>query len=222
MSAAAEWVPAPALRDAVEAAYRFWKVHHPNRRVPADHDHAAEFREYCRAMSMVHVGSVADVAEAVLDSSKGHWPSIAEVKKCARAFAQRQADREAGWPDRIDSVLYDDFRAVDAQCAAILRGLDLDGPDVGHRAKWQGIAAVMDAVTYGVQQAVRDGTLPKSKLAEFRAGTYPSPATLERRARDLAEKARHTGTIKSVPVLGATVRAIHAAEIAAQSERVPC
>jgi hypothetical protein len=215
MSASPDWAPSQPLREAVEQAVRFWKVHHPNRRVPADHDHAAEFREYCRALSQVHLGSVMDVAEAVLDSTSGHWPRPLEVRKCARAFALRAEERANGWPERIDSVLYDDTRNVDAQCDAILRGVGLDGPDVGSKAKSEAITAVMGAVTHAVYKAVDAGTLPKSKLAELRAGTYPTPAQLEKRARDLAEKARSIAPRQRfIPALPDTVRAIHQNEAA--------
>jgi hypothetical protein len=213
MSAAAQWVPSPDLRDAVESACRFWRVHHPNRRVPADHDHAAEFREYCRAMSQVHVGSVMDVAEAVLDLSKGHWPSILEVRKCARAFALRAQERANGWPERVDAVLYDDTRAVDAQCAAILRGLGLDGPESGHAARCRGITAVMEAVTHRAQRAIAEGRLAKSRLADLRAGVWPPVEVLEREARRLSDMA---ATLKPrvMPTLTDSARAMLAQEAA--------
>jgi hypothetical protein len=213
MSVLAQWVPSPDLRDAVESACRFWRVHHPNRRVPADHDHAAEFREYCRAMSQVHVGSVMDVAEAVLELSKGHWPSILEVRKCARAFALRADERANGWPERVDAVLYDDTRAVDAQCAAILRGLGLDDPAAGHVAQTRGIATVMEAVMHGMLQAIARGDMHRSRLAELRAGTYPTPAQLERDARRLSDRAAALKP-RTMPTLTDSARAMLAQEAA--------
>jgi hypothetical protein len=215
MSAADSWAPSAELRAATESAMRFWRVHHPNRRVPPDHDHAAELREYCRALSVVQLGAVDDVAEAVLDMSKGHWPSIVEVRKCARAFALRAEDRAAGWPERIDSVIYDDNAAIDAQCAAILRGLGLDGSDAGTAAQSRGITTVMESVTFHTQKGVANGTIPKSRMADLRAGTWPTPAQLEREAKRLSDAAARLKP-RTMPTIGDTTRAVNAAETAMQ------
>lgn len=215
MSAADSWAPSAELRAATESAMGFWRAAAKPRRVPLDHDLAGEMRELARAFSIVHLGSVMDVAESVLDASKGHWPSPYEVRQCAKEYARRAEERAAGWPERIDAVLYDDTHAVDEQCAAIMRGVGLDPATCGHKAKMEAITAVMGAVTHGVYKAVDAGTLPKSKLSELRAGTYPTPSQLEKRARDLAEKARSLPKVmKEIPALPATVTAIHQNEAA--------
>lgn len=185
MSAA--WTPSRDLRDATDEALRLWRINHPNRRVPKDHDHDAERYEFARAFSVLPIGSITIVAEQVLDVSQGHFPNPTEVRKSARAFLHRQNDRTMGWGQAHP---LDDTTAIDAQCDAILRGLGMTDSALSGASKARGIAVVMEAIMDGVMRAVDAGTMPRTRLAELRAGTYPTPAQLERDAMRLSEKGK--------------------------------
>jgi hypothetical protein len=47
----------------------------------------------------------------------------------------------------------------------------------------------MESVTHRIQRAITAGTIPQSRMAELRAGTYPTPAQIQKSARELHDGA---------------------------------
>ena len=186
----AQWTPSRELYDATVAARKLWRTNHPSYRRPADFDHEAELHEFCRAFASLPLASIPIVAEQALDESRGHFPKPFEVRNCARAFLKRTApERTAG---DYDAPMPPDpiAQAQTAQALAMLRALDLDGPEVSRQSQILGITAATEALMSDMHSAVRAGRISSQCVEDFRNGAFPTIAELEAKVRRIAAAGR--------------------------------
>ena len=76
--------------------------------------------------------------------------------------------------------------AVDSQCDAILRGLDLCQATA--QVQMKAVTVVIETASRKIRLAVTEGRMDKVRLSQFRDGTYPAPVALERAARELHDE----------------------------------
>ena len=191
MSAPANWILGPDLREATVAAFRVWLAEHPHRKRPTHCTPDEELRDYAWELHRVPIASVAFVAEAAVERARGHWPKLAEVRAEVSAFVKRHnlgaplVPRSAAAPVLdVDSLAT--VRAQNAQAAIMLETLGLDGPEVSRASQSIAIASVTEALLVRLTRAVRAGKLPRERLAEFREGRYPTPDALRAVVADIA------------------------------------
>ncbi len=187
MSAPGNWVLGAELRDATAAAMRHWLSEHPHRKRPTHCTPEEELRDYAWALHRLPVASVPFVAERVVQRSRGHWPKLSEVRDEVTAFLKRHLPDAGVWV-KPEAPREDDAtaRAQLAQAQAILRALELDGPEVSRPSQLQAIAKTVDAIMERMRGAVAAGKLTPQHIEDFRNGAFPSNSELEEVVRDIA------------------------------------
>jgi hypothetical protein len=180
------WQPTRELREATQQAMQTFHRQHPKRRAP-DFDHDAFERDMCQAFAILPVAAVPLVAAIALDDAHGNYPSPWEVKQAARAFLKRNMQAAEPAPFTPQEHPMDAIAVAQmAQARAMLEAMG-HTPDVDRLHAMHVVASVTEAVWHRLRARVKDGSLPVSRLDDFRNGTWPDLDTLKRIVRDIAK-----------------------------------
>jgi hypothetical protein len=178
----ATWLPTRELREATQQAMQRFYRQHPKRRA-ADFDADAFELDMCQAFASVPLAAVPLVADQAIEAAHGNYPSPWEVKQAAKAFLRRTAPTADVVTPGLRPMAPDPIADAQlAQARAMLRGMKLDGPEVGRVSQMLAISTMTDAILAYIRKRIAAGLEPASRIEEFRDGAWPPIDALERRA----------------------------------------